>query len=277
HVDVVSRGAAGQGEQRQRRETDKLAPELGQGGQSCGPVRTRNSVPRTPRIAAGVRTFIASGDCLASLPETTASVPCFSELSNAPWWVVVSKTKRSIESTLSGPTESRLLSRKVIPTEPSAPVITRSPCWTTLPTGAGMRWPERSICTAPFETLICPASSAAAACSTPIVSASGSARKIMGNFIASSSTSRASITFRNGRRDAKPDVYIVADFLSRASQIGGAHERSRRYRKPLQSLSGPARDATRGSGIHRRGVRRRRRAAQDLPPADAPGRGALHQ
>ena len=85
HDEVVPCGAAGQDQQRQRRETDERATELGQGGQFFAPARTRNSVPRTPRIAAGVRTFIASGDCLASLPETTASVPCLSELSNAPW------------------------------------------------------------------------------------------------------------------------------------------------------------------------------------------------
>ena len=36
---------------------------------------TTNSVPRTPSTEAGVRTFIASGDCFAILPETTASEP----------------------------------------------------------------------------------------------------------------------------------------------------------------------------------------------------------
>ena len=36
-----------------------------------GSALTTNSVPRTPRMVAGVRTVIASGDCLASLPDTT--------------------------------------------------------------------------------------------------------------------------------------------------------------------------------------------------------------
>ena len=54
------------------------------------PTSTTNSVPRTPRTDAGVRTFIASGDCLAILPETTASEPFESVASNRPWCVVVS-------------------------------------------------------------------------------------------------------------------------------------------------------------------------------------------
>ncbi len=43
-------------------------------------------------IELGVRTRIASGDCFTILPEMTASVPFFSDASNWPAWVVVSKT-----------------------------------------------------------------------------------------------------------------------------------------------------------------------------------------
>src|SRR5207248_10445770 len=53
---------------------------------------TTNSVPRTPMIAVGVCTRIASGDCLTILPETTASVPLESVLSNSPAFVVVLNT-----------------------------------------------------------------------------------------------------------------------------------------------------------------------------------------
>ena len=41
-------------------------------------------------IEDGVRTLIASGDCLTILPETTASVPFFSEASKCPLCVVES-------------------------------------------------------------------------------------------------------------------------------------------------------------------------------------------
>ena len=46
--------------------------------------RTTSSVPRTPRIAAGVLMRIASGACLAMRPETTASVPLLSIASSEP-------------------------------------------------------------------------------------------------------------------------------------------------------------------------------------------------
>ena len=62
-----------------------------------------------------MRTRIASGDCFTILPEMTASVPFFSDASNWPACVVVSKTYCLISSTLFGPTESRLLSVKVMP------------------------------------------------------------------------------------------------------------------------------------------------------------------
>jgi hypothetical protein len=52
---------------------------------------TANSVPRTPMIAEGVRTRIASGERFTIRPETTASVPRLSEASNCPSWVVLSK------------------------------------------------------------------------------------------------------------------------------------------------------------------------------------------
>src|SRR4029077_14899804 len=129
HVEVGAGGlgAAGQEQEREGREAGEPTHQR-ETGQSFGsPVRTRNSVPRTPSTAAGVFTFIASGDCLARLPDTTARVPLRSELSKLPWWVVESNAKRSIASTLFGPAESRLLSRKGMPTEPSAPGGTTSP------------------------------------------------------------------------------------------------------------------------------------------------------
>ena len=94
------------------------------------PARTRNSVPRTPRIAPGVRTFMASGDCRVSRPDTAESVPVRSELSKLPRWVVASKVKRSMTSTLLGPIERRLSSAKVMPTDPSGPVRMTSDSWT---------------------------------------------------------------------------------------------------------------------------------------------------
>src|SRR5207245_7504156 len=104
HGEIGARrpGAADQGPGRAGREPREAAHH-GRARQSFGsPVRTRNSVPRTPSTAAGVLTFIASGDCLASLPETTARVPFRSELSKLPWCVVESKANRSIASTLLG-------------------------------------------------------------------------------------------------------------------------------------------------------------------------------
>ena len=66
-------------------------------------------------------------------------------------------------STLSGPIERRLSSLKVMPAEPSGPVITTSPSWTTVPTVTGIRCLARSIETVPLATLIWPTSAAAAA------------------------------------------------------------------------------------------------------------------
>ena len=52
---------------------------------------TKNSVPRTPMMLVGVRTRIASGDCLTMRPETTPSVPRFRLASKRPACVVLSK------------------------------------------------------------------------------------------------------------------------------------------------------------------------------------------
>src|SRR5438132_561271 len=104
-------------EEHRDRNPEDRADHRGAGSAPAGaPVRTRNSVPRTPSMAAGVRTFIASGDCFAILPETAASVPRLSDVSNAPLWVVESNANRSMTRLLSGPIESRLLSPKVMPT-----------------------------------------------------------------------------------------------------------------------------------------------------------------
>src|SRR4051812_4015900 len=56
-----------------------------------------------------------------------------------------------------------VLSRKVTPTAPSAPVTSVSALRTAIPAVAGMRLPSRSTCTAPFAFLICPTSCAYAA------------------------------------------------------------------------------------------------------------------
>jgi hypothetical protein len=90
HHRLVARGG-------RRREDDRAASAAGRGHQrqdrqraghaayrAPGKAPTTNSVPRTPRIIEGVRTFIASGDCLASLPDTAESVPRRSELSKRP-------------------------------------------------------------------------------------------------------------------------------------------------------------------------------------------------
>src|SRR5262249_61796732 len=86
HVEGVARGLGASGEEE---ETKRSEPgEAAQGNRARhslpSPVRTRNSVPRTPSTAAGVFTFMASGEALASFPETTASVPFCNELSKAP-------------------------------------------------------------------------------------------------------------------------------------------------------------------------------------------------
>ena len=104
-----------------------------------------SEVPRAPRIAAGVFTRIASGDCLAIFPDTTDSVPWRSDVSNAPWLVVESNAKRSIDSVLFGPAESRLASRNAMPTAPSAPVTITSLACTRAPTGAVRRCAPRSM------------------------------------------------------------------------------------------------------------------------------------
>src|SRR5258708_13486780 len=72
-------------------------------------------------------------------------------------------------STLLGPAESRLLSRKVMPTEPLEPVETTSPACTAVPTVAGSFCPPRSICTGPEDTLMRPASCALVGPDSPAV------------------------------------------------------------------------------------------------------------
>src|SRR4030095_9802 len=64
-------------------------------------------------------------------------------------------------STLFGPAESKLLSRNVMPTEPSVPVVTTSPDCTAAPTSAGSFCPARSLCTVPRQTFTWPAACAA--------------------------------------------------------------------------------------------------------------------
>src|SRR5258708_19127463 len=71
-------------------------------------------------------------------------------------------------STLSGPAESKLLSLKVTPTVPSAPVIRVSDWRTAVPTCTGRRLPSRSRCTAPAVTLTSPMSLPQAAAANPI-------------------------------------------------------------------------------------------------------------
>ena len=46
----------------------------------------------------GVRTFMASGDCLAILPDTAESVPRRSEVSKRPAWVVVSNANGTLQA-----------------------------------------------------------------------------------------------------------------------------------------------------------------------------------
>src|SRR5580765_1615565 len=114
-------------------------------------------------IELGVRTRIDSGCCFTIFPEITASVPFFSEASNWPAWVVLSKAYLSMPRTLFGPTESRLLSVNVIPAAPSAPVTTTSDCCTGVPILTGNFLPPRSRCTVPETLLISPASAASPA------------------------------------------------------------------------------------------------------------------
>ena len=102
----------------------------------------------------GVRIFIDSGDCLTILPDTAARRPCLRLPSNSPAWVVESKLYLSIANTLFGPTETRLLSVKVMPAELSAPVTTMSAVCRPEPTVAGILVAPRWISTDPFATLI---------------------------------------------------------------------------------------------------------------------------
>src|SRR5882724_3893602 len=74
-------------------------------------------------------------------------------------------------STLSGPTERRLLSANVMPTVPSAPVTTLSEGCTGMPTRSGNFSVPRSRCAAPFATLTSPTSAAMAVAEKPSTTA----------------------------------------------------------------------------------------------------------
>src|SRR6185503_17348287 len=113
-------------------------------------------------MADGVRIFIDSGDCFTIFPEIAARRPWRRLPWNSPWWVVVSKLYLSIAKTLFGPTDTRLLSVKVTPAEPSAPVTITSLGWMAAPTGAGSFCAPRWIWTLPLETLTRPTSAATA-------------------------------------------------------------------------------------------------------------------
>src|SRR5207253_4929369 len=143
---------------REEREREKPQSYFLAGSSTC----TTNSVPRTPMMAEGVRIFIDSGDCFTILPEIAARRPCRRLPSNSPTCVVVSKRYLSIANTLFGPTDTRLLSVKVMPAEPSAPVTITSASCRPEPTFAGSFAAPRWVCTAPLETLIRPISAAAA-------------------------------------------------------------------------------------------------------------------
>ena len=83
---ALERAAARGGHQHEHRAAQKRA----HGGDHRA--LTTNSVPRTPRTASGVCTVIASGDCFARRPDTTASVPRCSEASKRPALVVESNS-----------------------------------------------------------------------------------------------------------------------------------------------------------------------------------------
>jgi hypothetical protein len=57
-------------------------------------------------------------------------------------------------SSVLGPADSRLLSRKVTPTAPSLPVTSLSDWRTFMPAAAGTCLPSRSTCTVPLTVLI---------------------------------------------------------------------------------------------------------------------------
>src|SRR6185436_14915155 len=78
----------------------------------------------------------------------------------------------SIAKTVFGPKDMRLLSVKVMPAEPSAPVYTTSRARTASPTCAFAFAPARSICTLPDATLMSPTSWANAGSATRVRAAS---------------------------------------------------------------------------------------------------------
>ena len=101
-------------------------------------------MPRTPRIAAGVLTFIAAGELLAISPDTIESVPLRRSVSIEPLKLLESNLYCSSATSLFGPADITVLSMKVIPIAPSAPVsivsFSNSGSPTLTVTWAPLRW-----------------------------------------------------------------------------------------------------------------------------------------
>src|SRR5262249_37189099 len=114
-----------------------------------------NRVPRTPRVAAGVLTFIAPGELRAISPETTESVPLRSSVNIEPLKLLESNLNCSNEISLLGPADITVLSTKVMPIEPSVSVTIVSFSKSGSP-GFGEVWPLlRSTLTCPETVLTC--------------------------------------------------------------------------------------------------------------------------
>src|SRR6185369_1788407 len=83
---------------------------------------TMNLVPRTPSSELGVRTCMASRPDLAILPDTIASDPRSTCVTNEPCWRVRSYSNLLTAIRLLGPTAKRVLSMKVRLIRPVLPV-----------------------------------------------------------------------------------------------------------------------------------------------------------
>ena len=68
---IAYRGQSGEQRREKRRGGQPRQGAYRDDSSTC----TRNSVPRTPMMADGVRIFIDSGDCFTILPETAARRP----------------------------------------------------------------------------------------------------------------------------------------------------------------------------------------------------------
>ncbi len=140
-------------------------------------------MPRAASTDVGVRTCIASLFSLAIWPETTASAPRLTVVKDAPTWVVSLNSNLLSAIVLFGPTAKRLLSTKVIPIRPSAPVLSESPVCSSWPAAARVTVLPRITEAAPTTDLIRPISAAlataavdsAAAISNPAPTPSASA------------------------------------------------------------------------------------------------------